>query len=152
MTGLRTEDVRNVINYAIKFEQAYASGDWTLIEPCFTPDAAYVVTGAAPLAGTHEGREAVLRNFKNVTDAFDRRFDSREVLVVDGPAEREGCAWFRWAAVYHLADAPDLRMEGESFVALRGDRIARLEDRIPQSEGDRVAAYFQEHGARFAPS
>lgn len=143
-------NVRHVLNYAIKFEQAYAARDWTLIEPCFTPEATYVVSGAAAFAGTHEGREAVLRYFAGVTEGFDRRFDAREVLVVDGPAEREGCLWFRWAAIYHLAGAPDLRVEGESFATLSGDEISRLEDRIAPEEGARVAAYFERHEARLA--
>ena len=131
-------NVRHVLNYAIKFEQAYAARDWTLIEPCFTPEATYVVSGAAAFAGTHEGREAVLRYFAAVTEGFDRRFDAREVLVVDGPAEREGCLWFRWAAIYHLAGAPTSEWKARAsprsaVTRSRGSRIASRPRRAPAS-------------------
>ena len=152
MQASSTSDLRHVLNYAIKFEQAYAARDWSLIAPCFTPEATYVVSGAEALAGVHAGREAVLNHFAGVTDAFDRRFDAREVIVLDGPAERDGGLWFRWATIYHLAGAPDLRMEGESQVTLSGDEISRLEDRITPEEGARVVAYFQQYGTRFLPA
>ena len=144
-------NVRHVLNYAIKFEQAYAARDLTLIEPCFTPEATYVVSGAAAFAGTPRrsggggcGTSPVSRKGSTAASM------TREVLVVDGPAEREGCLWFRWAAIYHLAGAPDLRVEGESFATLSGDEISRLEDRIAPEEGARVAAYFERHEARLA--
>jgi hypothetical protein len=142
------ERTRNFTNYAIKFEQAYASGDWSLIGPCFTPDAAYVVSGAEAFSGTHQGREAILAYFAGVTAAFDKRFTSREVLVIDGPEERADHMWMRWATIYGLEGAPDLRMEGESRASFQGAQISRLEDWIPPEYAARTAAYMAEHGAR----
>ena len=46
-----------------------------------------MVSGSEAFAGTHQGREAILAYFAGVTGAFDKRFTSREVLVIDGPEE-----------------------------------------------------------------
>jgi hypothetical protein len=142
------ERVRDFVNYAIKFEQAYAGGDWSLIAPCFTEDAAYVVSGSESFAGTHQGRAAILAYFAGVTQAFDKRFDSREVLVIDGPKERDGAMWMRWATIYRLTGAPDLRMEGESTAFFDGARMRRLEDWIPPEYAAATTAYMSEHGAK----
>ena len=142
------ERTRHFINYAIKFEQAYASGDWSLIAPCFTSDGEYVVSGAESLSGTQRGREAVLAYFAGVTSGFDKRFKSREVLVIDGPEERPDHVWMRWATIYKLDGAPDLRMEGESSAYFEGSQIRRLVDWIPPEYGEQTAAYMAAHGAK----
>jgi hypothetical protein len=140
--------LRHFVNYAIKFEQAYASGNWKLVEPCFTADAAYVVSGADALAGSYEGRDAVLAYFAASTNGFDKRFDSREVTVIDGPRERDDHVWLRWLGTYRVQDAPDLLMEGESRAWFDGARIRRLEDWIPPEFAATTAAYMQAHGAK----
>jgi hypothetical protein len=128
--------------------QKYASGDWSLIAPCFTEDASYVVSGSPGFGGTHEGGDAILANFAGVTAGLDKRFASREVIVLDGLEDRGDHAWMRWEAVYHLAGAPDFRMQGESFAYFDGLRMRRLEDRLPAETVDQVTAYMTEHGAK----
>ena len=142
------ERTRQFTNYAIKFEQAYASGDWSLIGPCFTADAAYVVSGSESFSGTHQGRDGIVAYFAGVTAAFDKRFTSREVLVIDGPEERGDHMWMRWATIYRLEGAPDLRMEGESRAYFDGPQIRRLEDWIPPEYAEQTATYMAEHGAK----
>jgi hypothetical protein len=142
--------LRHLINYAIKFEQAYAANDWKIVEPCFTPDASYVMSGAEAFAGTHAGRDAILAYFAASTNGFDKRFDSREVTIIDGPLERGDHVWMRWLGTYRLKGAPDLLMEGESKAWLDGSRIRRLEDWIPPEFAATTAAYMQEHGAKLA--
>ncbi len=148
--------LRHFVNYAMKFEQAYASGDWKLVEPCFTPAATYATTGAEAFAGTHEGRDAILAYFASSTGAFDKRFDSREVIVVDGPEERGDHVWMRWRAIYRLAGAPNLEMEGESSAYFEGERMRRLEDWMPPEYGTRdrrlhAAARRQARAAALTP-
>jgi hypothetical protein len=55
---------------------------------------------------------------------------SRPFISHEGPLEKDGGVWMRWAATYTLASAPDCRMEGEERAVFAGDRIRRLEDSI----------------------
>jgi hypothetical protein len=40
---------KRFLEYAAAFEQTFVDDDWTQLEPYFTADAIYVVTGEAPL-------------------------------------------------------------------------------------------------------
>ncbi|MEW6298628.1 MAG: nuclear transport factor 2 family protein [Thermodesulfobacteriota bacterium] len=137
--------------YAAAFEDVYVSDDWAKLEPFFTEDAVYAFLAPAPFGGTYEGRAAVLAQFKHSVNALDRRFDSRKVEVLEGPAEQDGAVWIRWAATYTLAGAPDCRMEGEERAVFTGDRISRLEDSTTEAEAGRVGAYLAQYGAKLKP-
>ena len=136
------------VAYATAFEEAYASDDWSKLEPFFTEDAVYEFIAPAPFGGKYEGRAAVLAQFKNSVNGLDRRFDSRKVEVLEGPVEKNGSVWIRWAAIYTLTGAPDCRMEGEERAVFTHDRISRLEDSLTASEAGRIGAYFAQHGAK----
>jgi len=138
-------------SYAAAFEAAYATDDWAVLDPFFTDDAVYETFAEPPFGTCNEGRDAVKAGFKQIVDAFDRRFDSRTVEMLEGPVERAGSVWFRWAAIYTLAGAPPLRMEGEETAVFAGDRIRRLEDRIPAAVGQLVLTYLAEHGSKLKP-
>lgn len=142
--------IARFMGYAAAFEEAYASDDWSKIEPFFTEDAVYQPLGAfgAPI----EGRQALKAAFKKMVDAFDRRFASRGVEVVDGPTVRDDTVWFRWAATYTLPGAPALRMVGEETAVFAGDRIRHLEDRMADEEAKSVLAYMAAHGAKLKPA
>jgi ketosteroid isomerase-like protein len=137
--------------YAAAFEEAYASDDWSKVEPYFTEDAAYAFVAPAPFGGEYKGRAAVLTQFQNSVNSLDRRFDTRKVEVLEGPTEKDGNVWIRWAATYTLTDSPDCRMEGEERAVFTGDRISRLEDSMSDAEAGRVGAYFAQHGAKLKP-
>lgn len=140
------------VAYTAAFEEAYASDNWSKLEPFFTEDAEYAFVAPAPFGGEYKGRAAVLTQFQNSVNGLDRRFDSRTVEVLEGPVEKDGGVWIRWAAVYTLADAPDCRMEGEERATFTGDRISRLEDLMRDAEAGRVGAYFAQHGAKLKPA
>ena len=141
-------DVGRFMAYAAAFEQAYTSDDWSVVEPFFTEDAVYETLADPPFAGRYEGRPAILAYFKNVLDGFDRRFDERRLDLLGGPEMRDGAVWIRWAVTYRVAGAPDLRFEGEERAHFDGERIRRLEDRIPKEEGARAQAFMGEHGGK----
>jgi ketosteroid isomerase-like protein len=142
--------IAHLMNYAIAFEAAYATDDWSKIDPSFTDDAVYQPLGA--FGGAIEGRDAVKSAFKMMVNAFDRRFASRAVEVIEGPTERDGSVWFRWAATYTLPDAPALRMIGEETLVFEGGRIRRMEDRMSEEETQKVQAYLATHGAKLKPA
>ncbi|HTF34485.1 MAG TPA: nuclear transport factor 2 family protein [Myxococcota bacterium] len=144
--------ISQFVNYALKFEQAYALRDFSICAPCFTEDAVYAISGPPPFGGEHKGRAAVLAYFDGVTQGFDQRFASREVLALDGPEERRDHVFMHWAAIYRLPGAPELRIEGDTKAFFSGDAICRLEDEIPAEFAQRTAAYLAAHGAKLAPA
>ena len=139
------------LGYAAAFEVAYATDDWSHLDPFFTEDAVYETLAEPPFGNRSEGREAVKAAFKQIVAGFDRRFDSRAVEIVEGPIDRNGSVWFRWAATYTLAGAPPLRMQGEETAVFAGDRIRRLEDRIAAADGQQVLEYLAQHGGKLKP-
>ena len=138
--------------YAEAFERAYDSDDWSVLESYFTEDAVYDFVAGPPLGGRHDGRAAILQDFPTLVNGFDRRFDSRRVELLEGPVERNGEVWMRWAAIYTLAGSPDCRMEGEERAVYTGDRISLLEDRVSDDEVARLTAYMQTHGHKLKPA
>lgn len=144
--------IEQYIAYAAAFEEAYASDNWSRLEPFFTKDAVYAFVAPAPFGGEYKGRAAVLTQFQNSVNSLDRRFDSRKVEVLEGPLEKDGDVWMRWAAIYTLAGAPDCRMEGEERAVFTGDRISRLEDSMTEAEAGRIGTYFAQHGAKLKPA
>lgn len=143
--------IERYVAYATAFEEAYATDDWSKLEPFFTEDAVYAFVAPAPFGGEYTGRAAVLAQFKNSVNSLDRRFDSRAVEVLAGPSEKDGGVWIRWAAIYKLAGAPDCRMEGEERATFTGDRVSRLEDSMTEAEAVRVGTYFAQHGEKLKP-
>jgi hypothetical protein len=135
--------------YAAAFEKAYASNDFSLVEPFFTEDAVYEVKDIPPpLGGEQKGRDAILAYFPRVLDAFDRRFATREVKLLEGPREDGDSVWIRGAAIYTAAGVPDLCFELEEQAWFDGDRIRRLEDRYERRQAEALRAYAREHGAK----
>lgn len=138
--------------YAAAFEKAFASDDWSVVEPFFTEDAEYEIGLGPPFAPESgscvRGREAVLRYFKEILDAFDRRFATREVTLLEGPREEGDAVWIRGRADYSSPLAPALSFELEEIATFEGDRIRRLEDRYADATIAAVNRYIEAHGAR----
>ena len=144
--------VERFLEYAQAFEDAYDSDDWSLLEPYFTEDAVYDFVAGPPLGGRHEGRATVLRDFQAAVNGFDRRFSSRRVEFLEGPMEKNGEVWMRWAATFTPDGAPDCRVEGEERAVFEGDRISLLEDKASDEECQRLGAYMQAHGGKLKPA
>jgi len=134
--------------YAAAFEKAYASDDWSLVEPFFTEDAVYEVLLAPPMGGRFGGRRAILAYFQSVLDGFDRRFASREVGLLEGPRESADSVWLRGRAVYRADGVPELAFELEETAWFQGDRIRRLEDRYDAATREALERYLAAHGAK----
>ena len=111
--------------YAAAFEKAFVSDDWSLVEPFFTEDANYEIDLDPPLGGTIEGRAAILAYFKESLDGFDRRFESRDLVLLDGPKEDGQSVWVRGCATYRAAGVPEFVLE------LEGNRLLRRETHLP---------------------
>ena len=138
--------------YAAAFEKAFVTDEWTLVEPFFTEDAVYEVPLDPPMGGRFEGRPAILAYFKMVLDRFDRRFESREIAVLEGPTEDGDSVWIRGSATYRAAGVPEFVLELEETVHFDGDRIRLLEDRYEPAMKQTIAAYLKEHGEKLGIS
>ena len=134
--------------YAAAFEKAYASGDWSLVEPFFTDDAVYEVPLEPPMGGRFEGRTAILAAFEDVTARFDRRFESREVGLLEGPREQGDAVWLRGRATYCAPGVPAFALDLEETAHFEGDRIARLKDRYEPAMKKQLEDYTARYGAK----
>ncbi len=138
-------------DYAAAFEQVYKSDDWSLLEPYFTEDAVYEIFGGEPFAGKHEGRDALLAHLKRSVDGFDRRFETRELEILEGPELEGNSVWLRWRGSYRSPGLPELVIDGEETAVFEGDRIRRLEDRFPPEASPIMEAWFKANGSRLRP-
>jgi len=134
--------------YAAAFEKAYATNDWSVLEPFFTEDAVYEVGLGPPLGGRFEGRAAILRYFERVVDGFDRRFASRAVALLEPPRENGASVWIRGSATYRGPGVPDFVLELEESAEFEGDRIRRLEDRYEPAMARALDRYLAAHGPK----
>ena len=134
--------------YAAAFEKSVASDDWSHVEPFFTDDAVYDIPAGPPLGGRIEGRAAILAWFKDILDRFDRRFESRELALLEGPRETADSVWIRGSATYRAAGVPEFVLELEETVTFEGDRIRLLEDHYEPAMEKSIAEYLKAHGGK----
>jgi len=130
--------------YAAAFETAFASDDWSVLEPFFTEDAGNELNG-----GRVEGRSAILRAFRDSVTMFDRRFDRRALRFVDGPAVEDGVVHLKAAVRYERRGLPALEVLGEEWFHFVGDRIQRHVDQVLNL--DAVMTYVAEHNDALRP-
>jgi len=136
--------------YAEAFEVAYESDDFSILEPFFTEGAVYETLADPPLGGRQEGRDAIFAYMKISVAGFDRRFEKRELVVLEGPEVRGNEVWMKWCANYQSEGLPPLALEGEETATFEGDRICRLEDRWSSEAGKTVIEYMEAHGDSLA--
>jgi hypothetical protein len=134
--------------YAAAFERSYASDDWSHVAPYFADDAVYEVTLNPPMGGRFEGRDAILDYFKFVLDGFDRRFDRREIALIEGPSEDGDSVWIRGSATYRKAGVPDLVLVLDETVTFDNGLIRRLEDRYEADMKEQIEGYAANFGAK----
>ena len=132
--------------YAAAFEDFVKTDDPSVLEPFFADDAVYEIFGGEPLAGRHEGRDAVIGYLKASLDGFDRRFGQRQLDLLKGPTLRDGVVWMSWRATYKTAGLPELLVDGEGTVEFDGDLIRRLEDRFRPEAASLIEYWFSKYG------
>ncbi len=131
-------------DYAAAFETAYATDDWTVLEPFFTADATSELNGARV-----EGRAAVLDSFRNAVAAFDRRFDTRMMRIVEGPVVDGDAVRITAVGTYRREGLEPLELVGDEWFHFDGERIARHVDVVVN--GAEVMRYLSENIDRLRP-
>jgi hypothetical protein len=137
--------------YADAFEEVVESDDWSRLEPYFTESAVYEVHAAPPFGARDEGRDEVFAAPKASLDANDRRFDSRDLEIVEGPELRGGAVWFRWRARFERVGTPGMVLEGVETARFEGERIALLEDTFTDESQAAVLQFLGAYGDRLKP-
>jgi ketosteroid isomerase-like protein len=140
--------IANFAAYAAAFEKAFESDDWSVVEPFFAEDAVYEVSAEPPFGGRFEGRKAVLAYFKEILDRLDRRFDSREIEMLEGPRENGNEVWIKGAAIYRAKGVPELRLVLEETVRFDGKRITYLTDQYEPAMEREFMDYVKTHGQK----
>jgi hypothetical protein len=130
--------------FAAAFEAAYATDDWTILEPFLTEGATSELNGARV-----DGRDAVLQSFREACNMFDRRFDSREMRFVEGPEVRDGVVRIKAVGTYRRTGLEPLELVGEEWFHFEGDRITRHVDQV--LNGAEVMGYLVRHTAALRP-
>ena len=113
--------------YANDFERSYADRTWARLAAYFASEAVYECKSPEALAFRVEGRAAILARFESVTEAFDRRFDSRAISFASTAVEGQTVT-VTGLVLYTVSGAPPLGLPFTEFAEYRGGEIVRLED------------------------
>lgn len=141
-------NIPRFVKYAAAFEEAYASDDWVALEPYFAENAVYDTGSALFFGGRCDDRAAILDYFKRILDGFDRRFESRDLALLEGPFEDGKTVRIRGSATYRAAGVPELVLILDESVTFEGDRIVHLEDRYDAEMQRTFEAWLASHGPR----
>jgi hypothetical protein len=146
--------VKRYLEYAAEFERAYASRDFSSLEPFFSEEARYEIHAPGESVRRHEGRDAVLSYLAFVTENFDRRFAERKLLHVDGPHAREGGREIEThgIALYRLASGECCHLPMTETAHFRGERIERLVDRLSPGAWYEMRCFVTGHPELFSPA
>lgn len=133
--------------YAAAFERAYESDDWSEVGSYFADDAIYEI--GLPILGAErcEGRSAIVAWFKDILDRFDRRFETRELTLLEGPRQDGDEVWIRGAATYTARGVPGLVLTLAETIRFDGDEIVHLADHYTAEMLEEALRYALEHGA-----
>lgn len=133
--------------YAAAFERAYESDDWSEVGSYFADDAVYEI--GLPILGAErcEGRSAIVAWFKEVLDRFDRRFETRELTLLEGPRQGGDEVWIRGTATYTARGVPDLVLTLAETIRFDGDEIVHLADHYTPEMLEGTVRYVIEHRA-----
>jgi hypothetical protein len=134
--------------YAAAFEKSFESDDWSLVESHLTTDVVYEVGLKVLAAEPIEGRDALLAYFKNVLDRFDRRFESRELNVLEGPVEEGDSVWIRGAATYRAEGVPELVLILKETAHFEDGLICRLVDHYEPAMRESIEEYVAAYSDR----
>lgn len=138
--------IKQFAAYAAAFEKAYESDDWSEVAEYFAEDAVYEIN--LPILGADrcKGRDEIIAWFKSVLDRFDRRFETRNLFLLEGPKEDGNEVWIKGNATYTAAGVPDLVLTLAETIRFEGDRIVHLEDHYTPEMLEETVRYALAHG------
>jgi len=135
--------------YFEAFEVTFDNDDWAPIEQFFAEDAIY----EAPRGGQVAGRAAIMAQFKESLDAFDRTFPVKRVIEVhkDDVELSEDHIRVPGTIHYELPGEEPLAFDMIEEAWYRDGQITRLVDTIPPAEAEKMANYLARHANKLQP-
>jgi hypothetical protein len=143
--GLSMSQTDRYMEYALAFDAAYLAQDWSQLLPYFADDARYCSYYGADIEAN--GPEKILKQFEADTEAFDRKFDERNMEFVAPPKEVGGRVESRWKMTYVKAGTPDLELYGTETATFNGDKLVLLEDAYSPETFRVFGEWLAKHGA-----
>jgi hypothetical protein len=113
--------------YAAAFEQTFADDDWSRLEPFFTEDAVYRVSGI-PASCELRGRTNIFLGIRKSLDGFDRKMAHREIVPTAPPSEQGDTVTLQGFVRYRRADSTPIELHATIVARFEGDRIADMHD------------------------
>ena len=130
--------------YAQAFEDACADDDWSRLEAYFTEDAVY--DGGEGPDAVVRGRGPLLERLKAGVDAFDRRFDTRQLRFVDEPQEQSGRVRVKLELECAKSGLPSCTISCTETAEFEDDRIKDLRDEFDDETLAALDAWMSRHG------
>lgn len=122
------------IRYAMRFERAFKTDEWSEVKRCFADDAVYRIEGSASrFDGSYAGPEAIAAVFKQMLDEVDRKYDKRIPRLGGFPRKRGGELTIPWRALY-VKGSERVILTGTSACRFTGSRIQALRDTMIADE------------------
>jgi hypothetical protein len=112
--------------YAAAFEQTFVDDDWSRLEPFFTEDVVYRVSGI-PAACEIHGRDNVFRGIKKSLDGFDRKMTSRQIIPTKQTTE-DGNRVTLQGFVRYERGGTTVDLHAVIVAEFDGDRICNMHD------------------------
>ena len=122
------------VRYAMAFERAFKSDDWSEVQTHFHPEATYEVIGSGTeWDGVVKYPQAITRFMKRMLDSLDRRFQSRSPGLDGMPRMKDGVFELPWKARY-VSQAGQMTLHGVSRCTFKEGRILALSDTMDADE------------------
>lgn len=131
--------------YALRFERAYKSDDWSRVRRSFAEDASYLIEGGAVFTGEIHGADEIVRKFRQMLNDFDRRFDKRIPGLRGRPRVKGPTVTFSWTAKY-VVGTDHTMLHGTSHCTFERGLITRLHDEMSADECERAWELVQRRG------
>ncbi|MBA2539669.1 MAG: nuclear transport factor 2 family protein [Deltaproteobacteria bacterium] len=138
-------DLVRFARYALRFERACKSDDWSRVRRSFADDATYLIDGGAVFTGEVQGGDAIVSKFRQMLNDFDRRFDKRIPGLRGLPKVKDGTVTFSWTAKY-LVGKESALLTGTSHCTFDHGLIVRLHDEMIGAECEGAWDLVQRRG------
>jgi len=139
-----------LLDFAMDFEVAYRTDNWSDVEGHFSPDAKYEVRNTS-FDCSIIGPKNIVAGFKKSIDGFDRNL-KRKLLVTEGPTETVDSVSFVWQGCYTAPDLPPLKISARQTLRFADGKICSILDEYQPGEGKKISAWLESHGQSFDPS
>ncbi len=145
------EILQQFFAYAGAFEETYVDDQWGRLRQYFHEDATYEVkSDAMPCKLT--GSDAIFAGIKKSLDGFDRKFDQRELALVDEPVVDGNQLSVNWAATFRKDDFDPYVLRGQSVATYRDGKLAALSDSIDPAAEKALAEWVEVSGFSVDPA